>query len=114
MTPTPPPSPAIQRLLFIADAAGEVFVLTPTLPGPVIADVVPDFDPDHIVLALRSATHRNRQEHRLVEHIKDRFRLPLTTYAVAADGHTPAAARLRHRTGPKAEPVAGDARAGTR
>jgi hypothetical protein len=114
MTPTPPPSPAIQRLLFIADAAGEVFVLTPTLPGPVIADVVRDFDPDHIVLALRSVTHRNWQEHRLVEHIEDCFRLPLTTYAVDADGHTPAAARLRHRTGPKAKPVAGDPRAGTR
>jgi hypothetical protein len=176
MTPTPPPSPAIQRLLFIADAAvadvdelpvaarrvieaaGEVFVLTPTLPGrlawladdvdgfrhvaderldtvlahmrtlnahvdgvaargsvlTVIADVVRDFDPDHIVLALRSATHRNWQEHRLVEHIEERFRLPMTTYAVDADGHTPAAARLRHRTGPKAQPVAGDARAGTR
>jgi hypothetical protein len=139
----------VQRLLFVADAAvaeagelppaaravidaaAEVYVLTPTLPGrlawltddvdrcrhvaderlntvlshmhsmgarasgvggrgsvlAVIADAVADFKPDHILLALRTSEHANWQEHRLAEHIKARFGLPLTTYAVDPGGH---------------------------
>jgi hypothetical protein len=146
------PGPA-HRLLFVADAAvaevgelppparalidtaGEVYVLTPTLPGrlawladdvdrcrhvaderldtvlghmhsigahasglagrgsvmTVIADAVADFRPDHILLALRSSEHANWQEHRLGEHVKKRFGLPLTTYAIDPGGHVPAA-----------------------
>jgi nucleotide-binding universal stress UspA family protein len=53
-----------------------------------IADAVADSAPDHIVLALRSSEHANWQEHHLTEHIEDRFRLPVTTYAVDAAGHT--------------------------
>jgi nucleotide-binding universal stress UspA family protein len=144
---------AIQRLLFVADAAvanvdelppaaraiidaaTEVYVLTPTLPGrlewltddvdrcrhvaderldtvlghmrsigadasglagrgsvlTVIADAVADFTPDHILLALRSSEHANWQERRLVEHIEDRFRLPVTAYVVNVDGRTASA-----------------------
>jgi hypothetical protein len=142
-----------QRLLFVADAAvaevgelppaarglidaaAEVYVLTPTLPGrlawladdidrcrhvadvrldtvlghmhsigahasglarrgsvmTVIADAVEDFKPDHILLALRSSEHANWQEHRLGEHVKKRFGLPLTTYAIDRGGHVPTA-----------------------
>ena len=145
--------PAIQRLLFVADAAvadvgqlpppvravidaaGAVFVLTPTLPGrlawladevdevrhvaderldtvlghmhsigahasgaairgsvlTVIADAVAEFKPDHILLALRSAEHANWQERGLVEHIEQRFGLPVTTYAVDPRGHASSA-----------------------
>ena len=137
---------AIQRLLFVADAAvadvadlppavsavidaaADVYVLTPTLPGrlewladdidrfqhvaderldavlghmrsigahvsgvagqgsvmTVIGDAVADFTPDHILLALRTSEHANWQERRLIEHIEERFGLPVTTYAVDA------------------------------
>jgi nucleotide-binding universal stress UspA family protein len=144
---------SIQRLLFVADAAvadvdelppavravidaaAEVYVVTPTLPGRLawladdidwfrhladerldtvlghmrsidvhasgwagrgsvltpIADAVAHFRPDHILLALRSPEHANWQERRLIEHIEERFRLPLTTYAVDPRGHTSSA-----------------------
>jgi hypothetical protein len=141
--------PAISRLLFVADAAvadvdelppaaraaidaaDEVYVLTPTLPGrlawladdvdrcrhvaderldivlghlnsigahasgagrrgsvlTVIADAVADFEPDHILLAVRSTEHANWQEHNLAEHVEKRFGLPLTIYAIDPGGH---------------------------
>jgi hypothetical protein len=53
----------------------------------VIADAVEDFEPDHILLALRSSEHANWQERRLGEHVKKRFGLPLTTYAIDPGGH---------------------------
>jgi nucleotide-binding universal stress UspA family protein len=141
----------IERLLFVADAAvadagqlppavrtvidaaADVYVVTPTLPGRlawladdvdrsrhvaderldavlahlhsigaratgaaargsvslVIADAVADFNPDHILIARRSPEHANWQEHRLIEHVERRFRLPMTTYAVDRRGCTP-------------------------
>jgi nucleotide-binding universal stress UspA family protein len=142
--------PAIRRLLFVADAAvadvdelprsvrtvidaaAEVYVVTPTLPGrlawladdvdrfrhvaderldvvlghlrsigahaggaairgsvtTVIADAVATFPPDHILIALRSSEHSNWQERRLIEHIEQRFDVPVSTYAVDVHGHT--------------------------
>jgi nucleotide-binding universal stress UspA family protein len=144
---------AVQRLLFVADAAvaevqelppaaravidsaAKVYVVTPTLPGrlawladdvdrfrhvaderldtvlghmhsigadasglagrgsvlTVIADAVADFAPDHILLALRSSEHANWQERHLIEHIEDRFGVPVTTYAVDVRGRTASA-----------------------
>jgi hypothetical protein len=144
------PTPGIQRLLFVSDAAvadvdelppvvraiidaaTEVNVLTPTLPGrlawladdvdrfrhyaderldtvlsymhalgadaggaarrgsvlTVIADAVTAFEPDHILIALHVSEHANWQERRLIEHVENRFRLPLTTFAVDPAGHT--------------------------
>src|SRR5918992_5767296 len=144
------PTPGIQRLLFVSDAAvadvdelppvvraiidaaTEVYVLTPTLPGrlawladevdrfrhyaderlgtvlshmhaigadaggaaargsvvTVIADAVTAFEPDHILIALHVSEHANWQERRLIEHVEDRFRLPVTTFAVDPAGHT--------------------------
>ena len=141
---------AIQRLLFVADAAvagveelpsavrevldaaDEVYVVTPALPGrlawladdvdrfrhladerldtvlghmhsidvhaagaalrgsvvTVIADAVARFAPDHILLALHGPRHANWQERRLIEHIEQRFGLPLSTYAVDPEGHS--------------------------
>jgi nucleotide-binding universal stress UspA family protein len=143
----------IQRLLFVSDAAvadvdelqpavratidaaTEVYVLTPTLPGrlawladdvdrfrhyaderldtvlshmhaigadadgaavrgsviTVIADAVSEFEPDHILIALHDSHHANWQERRLIEHVENRFRLPVTTFAVDLAGHTPIA-----------------------
>lgn len=143
------PTPGIQRLLFVSDAAvadvdelppvvraiidaaTEVYVLTPTLPGrlawladdvdrfrhyaderldtvlshvraigadvdgaaargsvvTVIADAVTAFEPDHILIALHVSEHANWQERRLIEHVENRFRLPVTTFAVDPAGH---------------------------
>ncbi len=142
-------SQAIQRLLVVADAAvaavselparvravidaaGEVYVLTPSLPGrlawladdvdrfrhaaderldtvlghlrsisahargdalrgsvlTVFADAVARFQPDHILIALRSSEHANWQERGLIEHVKERFGLPLTIFAIDPEGH---------------------------
>jgi nucleotide-binding universal stress UspA family protein len=65
--------------------AGRGSVLT------VIADAVADFTPDHILVALRSPEHANWQERHLIEHIEDRFGLPVTTYAVDVHGRTASA-----------------------
>src|SRR3954453_11842995 len=143
-------TPGIRRLLFVSDAAvadggelppvvhaiidaaTEVNVLTPTLPGrlawladdvdrfrhyaderldtvlsymhaigadaggaarrgsglTVIADAVTAFEPDHILIALHVSEHANWQERRLIEHVENRFRLPLATFAVDPAGHT--------------------------
>jgi nucleotide-binding universal stress UspA family protein len=57
----------------------------------VIADAVAEFNPDHILLALRGSDHANWQERRLIEHIEERFQVPVTTYSVDAEGHTSSA-----------------------
>jgi nucleotide-binding universal stress UspA family protein len=144
------PTPGIQRLLLVSDAgvadvdelppvvraiidaATEVHVLTPTLPGrlawladdvdrfrhyaderldtvlcqmhaigadaggaarrgsvlTVIADAVTAFEPEHILIALHVSEHANWQERRLIEHVENRFRLPVSTFAVDRAGHT--------------------------
>jgi nucleotide-binding universal stress UspA family protein len=144
------PTAGVQRLLFVSDAAvadvdelppvvcaiidaaTEVNVLTPTLPGrlawladdvdrfrhyaderldtvlsymhaigadaggaarrgsvlTVIADAVTAFEPDHILIALHVSEHADWQERRLIEHVENRFRLPVTTFAVDPAGHT--------------------------
>ena len=57
----------------------------------VIEDAIAEFHPDHVLIALRSPEHANWQERRLLEHIEQRFGLPLTTYAVDGRGQTAAA-----------------------
>ena len=57
----------------------------------VIADAVAEFQPDHILVALRDSEHANWQERRLIEHIEERFEVPVTTYAVDTRGHTSSA-----------------------
>jgi hypothetical protein len=52
----------------------------------VTADVVEEFRPDHILIALRSSEHANWQERKLIAHIEERFGLPVTTYAVDPQG----------------------------
>lgn len=56
----------------------------------VVEDAIAKFHPDHVLIALRGPEHANWQERRLLEHIGQRFGLPLTTYAVDARGHTSA------------------------
>jgi hypothetical protein len=145
-------APAIRRLLVVADAAladvaelpprlraiideaGEVYVVTPSLPGRLdwlaselnpsrhiaderldtvleqlrsigaqargttgddstltaFADAVAEFQPDHILIGLRSPEHANWQERRLVEHVQKRFALPVTSFAIDPRGHVSA------------------------
>jgi hypothetical protein len=52
-----------------------------------VADAVAKFNPDHILIALRSAEHANWQEQGLIEKVRERFGLPLTTYSVDPRGH---------------------------
>ena len=54
----------------------------------VVADAVAEFEPDHILIALRSSEHANWQERRIIERIEARFDLPVTTYTVDPQGHT--------------------------
>lgn len=63
----------------------------------VIADAVSEFQPNHILIALRSPEHADWQERRLIEHIEERFGLPVTTYPVDRQGHTSTAARAPAR-----------------
>jgi hypothetical protein len=147
-------SPAIERLLVVADAAvaevgelpsqvrdvidaaAKVYVVTPSLPGRLawlaselnksrhaaderldtvlghmrsigaratgttgddstltaFADAIAEFQPDHILIALRSSEHANWQEQGLIESVKERFGLPLTTFAIDPEGHVSTAA----------------------
>jgi hypothetical protein len=116
----------------LIDAAAELYVVTPSLPGRVawladdvnrsrhdakerldavlgnmhslgarasgttgddttltaVGDAVAEFQPDHILVALRGREHANWQEKGLIEQIRERFSLPLTTYALDAQGHS--------------------------
>ncbi len=116
--------PLIRALI---EAAAELFVVTPSLPGrgawlaselnrsrhdaeerldavltnmraigacasgargddtvlTAVDDAVAQSRPDHILVALRSEEHSNWQEKGLIEQIRTRFGLPLTSYAVA-------------------------------
>ena len=54
-------------------------------------DAVADFQPDHILIALRSSEHANWQERGVIKHVEHRFGLPVTTFAVGPGGHVEAA-----------------------
>jgi nucleotide-binding universal stress UspA family protein len=54
----------------------------------VVADAVAEFKPTHVLIALRSSEHANWQERNLIEHIENRFHLPVTSYAVDRRGRT--------------------------
>jgi hypothetical protein len=54
----------------------------------VIADAVASFEPDHILVGLRSFEHATWQEHGLIEGLEARYELPVTTYAVYPAGHS--------------------------
>ena len=54
----------------------------------VVADAVAEFEPDHVLIALRSSEHANWQERRIIERVEAQFGLPVTTYTVDPQGHT--------------------------
>ena len=119
------------RVRAVIDAAGEVYVVTPSLPGRLawlasqlnesrhaaderldtmlghmrsigaratgvtgddstltaFADAVATFKPDHILIALRSADHAYWQERGLIDRVRERPGLPLTTIPLDPEGH---------------------------
>jgi hypothetical protein len=56
-------------------------------PLTAIADHIQAFDPDHLLVALRSAEHAGWQERGLTELIQQTFHLPMTVFEIDADGH---------------------------
>jgi hypothetical protein len=52
-----------------------------------VDDAVADFQPDHIVIGLLSADHANWQEQGLIDHVRERFGLPVTAYVIDPRGH---------------------------
>jgi hypothetical protein len=58
------------------------------------ADAVAEFQPDHIMIALRSSEHANWQERGLIKRVEERFGLPLTTFALDPHGHVSASPAL--------------------
>ena len=57
------------------------------------ADAVATFDPDHILIALRSAEHADWQERGLIDKVTRKFDLPMTIFDLDRHGHSPNAAR---------------------
>jgi hypothetical protein len=53
-------------------------------PMVAFGDAVADFDPDHIVIALRSRNEGGWQERGLVEQVLKRFGLPLTIFELGS------------------------------
>jgi hypothetical protein len=52
-----------------------------------IGDAVAQWQPDHILVALRGPEHAHWQEKGLIDQIENRFNLPVTTYVVDPLGH---------------------------
>jgi hypothetical protein len=52
-----------------------------------IGDAVAEWQPDHILVALRGPEHAHWQEKGLIDRIEGRFNLPVTTYVVDPLGH---------------------------
>ena len=52
-------------------------------------DAVADFNPDHILIALRGSEHAGWQERGLAEQVRQRFRLPITVFEIGPEGGVP-------------------------
>jgi hypothetical protein len=59
-------------------------------PMRALEDVGSTFQPDHILLALRSAGHDGWQEHHLLDRARQRFHIPMTIFEIDRSGHVPA------------------------
>jgi hypothetical protein len=53
-------------------------------------DAMSAFEPDHLLLALRSADHDGWQERHLVDRVRQRFHIPMTIFEIDRSGHVPA------------------------
>jgi len=52
-------------------------------------DAVAEFQPDHILIALRGADDAGWQERGLVDQVRERFGLPVTVFEIAAEEPVP-------------------------
>jgi len=57
-------------------------------PLTAFGDAVAEFQPDHILIALRGADAAGWQERALVDQVRERFRLPVTVFEIAAEAPT--------------------------
>lgn len=56
------------------------------------ADAVAAFDPDHILIGLRSAEHADWQERGLIDKVTRKFDVPMTIFDLDRHGHAPGTA----------------------
>ena len=59
-------------------------------PLTAFADAVRRFQPEHILLALRSSDHSAWQERGLTDRVRERFHIPLTIFEIDRTGRVPA------------------------
>jgi len=59
-------------------------------PLTALADAVREFDPDHILLALRASDHAGWQERGLTDRAREEFHIPLTIVEIDREGRVPA------------------------
>lgn len=57
-------------------------------PLTMVEDHVRAFDPDHILVALRSSEHADWQERGLLDAISESFGLPVTIFEIDSEGRT--------------------------
>jgi hypothetical protein len=84
----------------LAAVLGHIEALTPGTPTraevgddtPMTAldDVMRNFRPDHILIALRSSDHDAWQEQGLLDDIRRAFHIPMTVFEIDRAGHVPA------------------------
>jgi hypothetical protein len=53
-------------------------------PLEALADSIREFDPDHLLIALRAGDGAGWQEHGLLDRIEERFSIPMTVFSVPA------------------------------
>ena len=58
-------------------------------PMTALDDVMRQFRPDHILIALRSSDHDAWQEQGLLDDIRRAFHLPMTVFEIDRAGHVP-------------------------
>jgi hypothetical protein len=80
----------VEELAPDAAASGAIGDETPL---SALADAVREFQPDHILLALRGADLGAWQERGLVESVREGFQIPLTTFEIDGAGRVSAPAR---------------------
>jgi hypothetical protein len=54
------------------------------VPRTAFSDAIRQFAPDHILIALRGATHRGWQDRGLLDHLVRHFGLPVTVFVIDA------------------------------
>jgi hypothetical protein len=60
-------------------------------PMTAFADAIRQFQPDHVLVALRSSEHDGWQERGLLDRLRNDFHIPITTFEVDRVGRVPSA-----------------------